>query len=376
MGMHQKRLLTILASFALICPMQSCSSNTQTQTTENTPVQKSAKKNAGSIVTITSEEQFKKIIESSGDRLLVFDLYADWCMPCKIVAPILEKIAKANPDKASFYKVNVDDHQRIAAMFGVTGIPFVVFVKNQKGVHALTGVRPEAEYQRAVNEYASVAQPQPLKDTPDGEIINGTRVIHLTTATDLGNIYVYRGDNVQLVISKIEFPYSIHIPEYDISREGVVGQDITVEFSAKNIGVFPIFCNGKCPSGDGARFGQIIVLQYKPSGDTQFKELTSDEAKAFIGKSNPLILDVRTPNEYHAGHIAGAKLIPVQQLGERLKEIESYKDKDILIYCRSGNRSTVASQILNKNGFKRLYNLRYGYTDWEKKGFPVVKESR
>ena len=71
-----------------------------------------------------------------------------------------------------------------------------------------------------------------------------------------------------------------------------------------------------------------------------------------------LILDVRTPQEYYNGHLEGAKLIPLQQLLERLSEIQDYWDREILVYCRSGNRSTVAGELLIQKGFKKIYNLR------------------
>ncbi len=364
------RFLWFLFIFAVFFPNPSCSSNPKPAEKKQPPP---VKKKADAVIAIESEEHFQKVIDSSGDRLLIFDLYADWCMPCKILSPTLEELAQENRDKATFYKVNIDKHRRIAAMFGVSGIPFVVFVKNQKGVHALTGVMPKGAYQRAINQFADIDTSEALSDTPDGDIIDGERVISLTTATTLGNIYVYRGDVVKLIIGKVDFPYSIHIPEFDISQAGEVGKDLTVTFKAKDIGVFPIFCNGKCPAGDGTKFGQIVVMQYKSSGKANFTELKTAEAKKIIEKSKPLVLDVRTPNEFHRGRLENAKLIPVQQLASRLNEITDYKNKDVLIYCRSGNRSTVAAQILINNGFKKLYNMRYGIIDWEKKGFPVVK---
>ncbi len=105
------------------------------------------------VKTIGSEEEFKTLVESSGDRLLVFDLYADWCRPCKVLSPVLEEIAKENQSRASFFKINIDNHKRIAAQFGVSGIPYVVFLKNQKAVHALTGVMPKEKYIQAIDKF-------------------------------------------------------------------------------------------------------------------------------------------------------------------------------------------------------------------------------
>lgn len=367
------KVVVLLFIFTVIFPLPSCSSNTNKENEKKNTEKQAAPQSTSVIVPIRSEEHFQSIVDSSGDRLLVFDLYADWCMPCRILSPVLEELARENKHKASFYKVDVEKHRRITAIFRIPGIPFVVFVKNQKVVHALTGANPKAAYQRAINEFAGSDTAKELSDIPDGEIINGIRTIFLTTATTVGNLYVYRGDKVKLIIQKIDFPYSIHIPQFNISQEGVVGKDLEVTFKANDIGVFPIFCNGQCPAGDGARFGQIIVMQYKSAGTAQFVELKSDEAKAFIEKEKPLVLDVRTPNEYHRGHLKGAKLIPVQQLENRLNEIAPYKNKKILVYCRSGNRSTVASQIMIKNGFKKIYNMRHGIKDWQKKGYPTVK---
>jgi rhodanese-related sulfurtransferase len=144
-----------------------------------------------------------------------------------------------------------------------------------------------------------------------------------------------------------------------------------VTFKAKETGVFQVFCNGDCPTGDGSRYGRIIVMDYEPAGDASFTELDAKESKKLIAEKKPLILDVRTPQEYHRSHIAGAKLIPLQQLDKRVSEIADHKKRDILLYCRSGNRSTVAAQILERQGFKKLHHLRPGIIGWQNAGFAV-----
>jgi rhodanese-related sulfurtransferase len=97
------------------------------------------------------------------------------------------------------------------------------------------------------------------------------------------------------------------------------------------------------------------------------------DAMKLLKNENPILLDVRTIGEYKQGHIDSALLIPVQELQFRLKEIESHKNDPLLIYCRSGNRSTVASKMLIENSFNKVYNLRYGIKDWIKQGGKVVK---
>jgi len=84
-----------------------------------------------------------------------------------------------------------------------------------------------------------------------------------------------------------------------------------------------------------------------------------------------MLLDVRTPEEYAEGHIAGAKLIPVQVLAEHLKEVP--KNKQVYVYCHSGTRSARASKLLAENGFTNIENIESGIVAWKKAGYPVVK---
>jgi thioredoxin len=327
---------------------------------------------AGDVQAIGSSDEFKRIVETSGDRLLLFDFHADWCRPCKILAPVLKEVARENADKATVYSIDIDKHRSIAAQFGVSSIPFVAFVRNGQGVHAMVGVQPKAAYVRSINRFAASEQTS-ADDAPDGEIVGEKRTIRISTAASPGRIYVHRGETVSLILEATTFPYSIHIPRYGVSQKGIIGEELAVTFKAEEIGVFPIFCNGKCPTGDGERYGQIVVMQYEASGDANFTELSAENAKELLEGSNPLVLDVRTPNEFYDGHLEDAMLIPLHQLERRLAEINDYKERDILVYCRNGNRSTVAAQILIRHGFRKLYNLRPGTRGWEQQGYPIVK---
>jgi rhodanese-related sulfurtransferase len=103
-----------------------------------------------------------------------------------------------------------------------------------------------------------------------------------------------------------------------------------------------------------------------------YVDVSVQQAKEMIDNGEVFILDVRTQEEYDAGHIRGSMLIPVQVLKERLDEIP--KDKKILVYCRTGGRSTQASQILIDNGFKAVYNMKGGIVDWTGAGYEVVKD--
>ncbi len=98
--------------------------------------------------------------------------------------------------------------------------------------------------------------------------------------------------------------------------------------------------------------------------------ITPEEAYRIISEGiDHFLLDVRTEEEYNQGHIEGANLIPVQELENRLDEIP--RDRQIIVYCRSGNRSRTAANILLENGFGMVYDMG-GINDWQSKGFPVV----
>lgn len=88
-----------------------------------------------------------------------------------------------------------------------------------------------------------------------------------------------------------------------------------------------------------------------------------------------MFLDVRTPGEYKSetGHLQGAILIPVDTLERRMQELEPYKSKTIIAYCRSGNRSARAQKLLASYGY-RAFSMSGGITQWNKEQFPVVKE--
>jgi rhodanese-related sulfurtransferase len=83
------------------------------------------------------------------------------------------------------------------------------------------------------------------------------------------------------------------------------------------------------------------------------------------------LLDVRTPQEYAEGHIAGAVNVPHDQLATRLAEVP--KDKDVVLYCRSGRRAGIAADVLAAKGYTRLSHLEGDMIAWTEKGRPVVK---
>jgi len=87
----------------------------------------------------------------------------------------------------------------------------------------------------------------------------------------------------------------------------------------------------------------------------------------------PLLLDVRTPFEYDAGHIAGAVNIPHTQLEDRLSEVRSGSRHGVVLYCMRGPRARVGENILQTQEIGPLYHLDGGYLAWKKASYSVVK---
>jgi rhodanese-related sulfurtransferase len=86
-----------------------------------------------------------------------------------------------------------------------------------------------------------------------------------------------------------------------------------------------------------------------------------------------VVLDVRTPDEYAAGHLPGAINIPHTELAARTGELAAARGKDLVVYCRTGTRTREALGVLGKAGFSRLYHLEGDYTRWSEEKRPVVK---
>lgn len=87
-----------------------------------------------------------------------------------------------------------------------------------------------------------------------------------------------------------------------------------------------------------------------------------------------LVLDVREDKEFAAGHIPKAKHIPLGQLAGRLKEIDPFKSKPVLVTCRTGQRSARACGMLKKAGFETVYNQAGGILAWERANLPVTQK--
>lgn len=94
-------------------------------------------------------------------------------------------------------------------------------------------------------------------------------------------------------------------------------------------------------------------------------------APAAAGDARPVLLDVRTREEFTAGHVPGAINIPVQELESRLGEISPLHDKPLVVYCRSGHRAGIALQLLASKGYTKISHLEGDMQGWTAAGRPV-----
>ena len=92
----------------------------------------------------------------SGDMPAIVDFYADWCGPCKMIAPVLEQLSKDYAGKLHVYKVNTDEEQELSAAFGIQSIPTLLFIPMNGKPQAAQGALPKATLEKAIKDVLGV----------------------------------------------------------------------------------------------------------------------------------------------------------------------------------------------------------------------------
>lgn len=100
---------------------------------------------------IVNSQEFDSYMAGDAGLVLV-DFYADWCGPCKMMAPVVDKIGESYAGKAKVIKVNVDNSSDVAARFGIMSIPTFILFKNGKEVKKVIGGVPQETLESAINE--------------------------------------------------------------------------------------------------------------------------------------------------------------------------------------------------------------------------------
>lgn len=120
-------------------------------------------------------------------------------------------------------------------------------------------------------------------------------------------------------------------------------------------------------------FAASVTVVLVACAQTELPTIAPEDAIRQLRDTTVIWLDVRTPQEFAEAFIPGARLIPLQELPARLGELQPLQSKTFIVYCRSGNRSARATELLRARGF-RAVNMRGGILEWLRKGGPV--ESR
>lgn len=119
--------------------------------------------------------------------------------------------------------------------------------------------------------------------------------------------------------------------------------------------------------------GLMLVWSFVGNRIRGIKEVDTAGALQLINHKNALVLDVREPAEFAAGHVLNAKPIPLGKLKERIGELEKYRDQPMVVVCRSGNRSGTACALLSKAGYTQAHNMAGGMNAWQSGKLPTVK---
>lgn len=98
----------------------------------------------------TTENFSTEVLAS--DKVVLVDFYADWCGPCRMVAPVVEQIAEEYADRAVVGKLNVDENEEISVRYGVMSIPTLIAFKNGEVAGKLVGVQPKEVIERLIQE--------------------------------------------------------------------------------------------------------------------------------------------------------------------------------------------------------------------------------
>lgn len=131
----------------------------ETQATNNDKNNK--KENKMKTIELTKADFLKKVMDYDtnpnewkylGDKPAIIDFYASWCGPCKMVAPILEELAEEYDGQIYIYKVNTEEEQELAGLFGIRSIPSILFIPMGEQPQMATGAMPKSSFKEAIDK--------------------------------------------------------------------------------------------------------------------------------------------------------------------------------------------------------------------------------
>jgi len=119
--------------------------------------------------------------------------------------------------------------------------------------------------------------------------------------------------------------------------------------------------------------GLALLLPMLSRSAAGISVLSVTEAVMLMSRKSALVLDVREPDEFAQGHLQGARNVPLSQLSARLKELEKFRDKPVLVVCERGRRANAAAKLLKAQSFTALNVLKGGMQAWIEAKMPSSK---
>lgn len=119
--------------------------------------------------------------------------------------------------------------------------------------------------------------------------------------------------------------------------------------------------------------GLALLLPMLSRSAAGISVLSVTEAVMLMSRKSALVLDVREPDEFAQGHLQGARNVPLSQLSARLKELEKFRDKPVLVVCERGRRANAAAKLLKEQSFTALNVLKGGMQAWIEAKMPSSK---
>lgn len=155
--MNKTRFFPFLSIVLTASLLMSCNNGGNTETTDSKSNEPSTP-TEGKVIQLSKADFLKNVFDYEnnqqwkykGDQPAIIDFYADWCKPCKMVAPIMEELAKEYKGKIHIYKVNTDMEQELAGAFNIQSIPAVLFVPQAGQPQMSVGALPKEEYVKVI----------------------------------------------------------------------------------------------------------------------------------------------------------------------------------------------------------------------------------
>ena len=157
--MNTKRIFTLLVLVVGFMTLVSCKGQAKNNSNETTSTTEVTGKQTAVPVDITKADFLKKIYNYEanpnewkylGDKPAIIDFYADWCGPCKMIAPSLEQLAKEYAGQINIYKVDVDKETELAQTFGIQGIPALLYIPMEGKPQMLQGAMPKDQLKEKI----------------------------------------------------------------------------------------------------------------------------------------------------------------------------------------------------------------------------------